>query len=81
MQAPSLEIKWCLEYGKYDMCFTYKQNIYCLKHIRLSLGISEAPWCLSSEAKDIHVFFSLCRFFLLPPSLPFFLSEEICLLQ
>ena len=56
------------------MCFTYKQNILCLKHSRLSPDILGAPSWLSFEAKDSHAFFSLCVFPSFLPSLPpFFL--------
>ena len=47
-------------------CFSYKQNIHCLKHIRLSLDILGAPSWLFFEAKGIYSFLSLCVSFLTP---------------
>ena len=55
------------------MCFTYKQNILCLKHSRLSPDILGAPSWLSFEAEDSHASFSLCLFPSFLPSLPPFL--------
>lgn len=69
------------------MCFTYKPNILCLKHIRLSPDVLGAPGWLFFAAKDSHAF-SSARVFpsFLPLSLPsFFLflsfSFLICLIQ